>query len=296
MKSLLKEWFLHSKKERRGIVVLILILVAVILMRYFLPQAEFKEEELTELKKNLDKFHCQMASEEPKAVKSKSFNSYPKFSNKQAASYFIFDPNTIDSGSFVKLGFSPKQVSSILRYRLKAKFRSKNDFKKLYVVSESMFTKLEAYIRIAETIPHHTKQKDADTIKYIELNTADTSLLKQLRGIGGYYANKIHAYKKALGGFAFKEQLMEIKGIDSIRYQLFAHTVIIDTTHIRKLNINTLNEWELSRHPYVGKYLAKGIINYRNFKKKIQSTDQLIVDKIIDYKQAKRLDLYFVYE
>jgi DNA uptake protein ComE-like DNA-binding protein len=64
-------------------------------------------------------------------------------------SLFAFDPNTVDSVSLTRLGFSPKQARSILNYRRKGgNFKTKEDFGKLFVVSKQMYDKLLPYIEI----------------------------------------------------------------------------------------------------------------------------------------------------
>ena len=43
----------------------------------------------------------------------------------------------------------------------------------------------------------------------VSLNTADTTALKRIPGIGSYYASRIADYRKKLGGFASAEQILE---------------------------------------------------------------------------------------
>lgn len=54
----------------------------------------------------------------------------------------------------------------------------------------------------------------------IELNSADSTALVSIRGIGPYYASKILRYREQLGGFHTTRQLKEIKfqylNIDSL--------------------------------------------------------------------------------
>ena len=62
---------------------------------------------------------------------------------------FRFDPNTVSVEDLQRLGFSPKQAASIDNYRSKGgRFRRKEDFAKSYVVADSVYRRLEAYIDI----------------------------------------------------------------------------------------------------------------------------------------------------
>ena len=55
-----------------------------------------------------------------------------------------------------------------------------------------------------------TSRKSDKTDEMVELNSADTTRLKQLRGIGSGYAKMIVAYREKLGGFYKTEQLLEV--------------------------------------------------------------------------------------
>ena len=132
---------------------------------------------------------------------------------------FAFDPNTVSLADLQRLGLSERQAQSIENYREKGgRFRSKADFRKMYVVSDTLFARLEPYIEIAK----------------LELNGADSAALVSLRGIGPWYARKILDYRDRLGGFVAPEQLLEIDGIDAERYAGFADGITVDPSRIRQ--------------------------------------------------------------
>ena len=61
---------------------------------------------------------------------------------------FEFDPNSVSVEDLMRLGFSEKQALSIDNYRAKGgRFRRKSDFAKSYVVADSVYRRLEPYIR-----------------------------------------------------------------------------------------------------------------------------------------------------
>jgi DNA uptake protein ComE-like DNA-binding protein len=293
----MKELFTHNRGERLGITALICILVAVIVFPSFLSERKFPQPDMEQLKREVDAFHAELAkariaqdtvpttsrtSGGSKVSTDSQASSASKTKSSKEQTLFAFDPNTCDSASFCQLGFSPKQTSVILKYRAKGgRFRVKEDFKKMFVVSDEMYAKLESYIRITQ----------AEAPK-IELNAADTSALKRLRGIGSYYARRIVEYRSRLGGFYDIAQLKEIKGIDSERFAQFSEQAEVNSRLIRKININSADEEQLRSHPYITSGEAKAIIKYRDKKGKIGSVQELIDEKALSPESAERLTHY----
>lgn len=159
---------------------------------------------------------------------------------------FPFDPNTVSLGDLQRLGFSARQAQSIINYREKGgRFRRSSDFAKSYVVHDSVYRRLEPYIRIPK----------------IDLNAADSAALVSLPGIGPYFAAKIIEHRGKLGGFSYPEQLMDIYRFDQEKYDALKDLVTVGRSEAYP--IWTLPESELEKHPYIGKYSAHGIVLYR---------------------------------
>lgn len=161
---------------------------------------------------------------------------------------FNFDPNTVTLDELQRLGLSRRQAESIDNYRSKGgRFRSKADFSKMYVVSDTLYERLEPFIDIPK----------------LELNAADSAALVALRGIGPWYARKILDYRERLGGFCDKMQLLEIDGIDTERFAGFADEVTVDAGRIRRLDIWHAGDSLLAHHPYIGARGARSLVRYR---------------------------------
>lgn len=128
----------------------------------------------------------------------------------------------------------------------------------------------------------------------VELNSADTTALMTLYGIGGYYARKIVDFRKRLGGsFASPEQLMDIYGIDSARFVGFADRVYVDTSLIIPLDLYHMPADSMAKHPYIGKYAARGIDRYRRTVDSTSFTlDALLENGILKSAYVQRLRLY----
>ena len=118
-----------------------------------------------------------------------------------------FDPNTADSTVLLGLGLQEWQVRNIYKYRAAGGvYRRPLDFARLYGLTRKQYRELEPYIRISDDyLPAATLIKseaviERDTVRYpvkikpterIEVNTADTSMLKRVPGIGSYFARRI---------------------------------------------------------------------------------------------------------
>ena len=159
---------------------------------------------------------------------------------------FPFNPNTVSLSDLQRLGFSERQAQSIINYREKGgRFRRPADFAKSFVVADSVFKRLEPFIRIPK----------------VDLNSADSTALVTLPGIGPFYAGKIIEYRSQLGGFSFPEQLMDIYRFDQEKYDALQDLITIGPSE--PYPIWTLPEAELVKHPYIGRYAAHGVVLYR---------------------------------
>lgn len=162
---------------------------------------------------------------------------------------FQFNPNTASVEDLCRLGFSPKQAASIVEYRNKGgKFRRKSDFARSFVVSDSIYKRLEPYI----------------DIPLIDLNLADSAAFDSLPGIGGWFASKMVEYRKELGGYSYKEQLMDIWKFDREKYDNLSDLITIDETHISPYPLWTHPVDSLRLHPYIRNYeIARAIVLFR---------------------------------
>ena len=163
---------------------------------------------------------------------------------------FRFDPNTVSVDELCRLGFSPKQAQSIENYRNKGgRFRRREDFAKSFVVSDSIYKRLEQYIDIPLT----------------DLNLADSAAFDALPGIGGWFASEIIRHRNALGGFSYREQLMDIYRFDQEKYDALSDLVEVDPEHVTPYLLWELPADSLARHPYIRSYeTARAIVLYRD--------------------------------
>ena len=225
---------------------------------------------------------------------------------------FFFDPNTADSAQLRRLGLQIWQIRNIYKYRAAGGiYREKTDFARLYGLTVKEYRELEPYIRISSdylpaatlvkesasatakhdtTFVHHYPQKIAETA-HVVLNTADTTELMTVPGIGPYFARKIVQYGQRLGGYVNVDQLDEIENFpaESKRF------LVVEGATPQKLNVNKLTLNELKRHPYINFYQAKDITDYRRLHGPIKSLQDLRLLKDFPQAAIERLLPYVTY-
>ena len=189
---------------------------------------------------------------------------------------FRFDPNTVSVDELCRLGFSPKQAQSIVSYREKGgRFRRKSDFAKSFVVSDSVFRRLESYI----------------DIPLVDLNLADSAAFDTLPGIGGWFASRMVEYRKALGGYSYKEQLMDIRNFDQEKFDALSDLITVSKENMTPYPLWTLPADSLSMHPYIRNYeTACAIELYRkNTPKDDWTVENMSASGVISKEYAAKL-------
>lgn len=217
---------------------------------------------------------------------------------------FSFDPNTSDVEELMRLGFSERLSNRIAAYRLKGGvFRVKSDLMKIYGLDSTLYKQLYRYIRLPASrliLTESVKvRQSTDSVKgrqrigSFDINTADTTLLKTVYGIGPRLAARIVKFRDGLGGFIKVGQLYEVYGLDSLVVERLLKVAFIKTDFIpAKININAADEEQLARHPYIRYKLARELINYRyqhgDFQqvsdiKKLWTIDSQDLERVLPY-------------
>ena len=127
-----------------------------------------------------------------------------------------------------------------------------------------------------------------------ELNSADSLDLVQLYNIGPVIARRILKYRSLLGGYVRKEQLREVYGIDSARYNDIAPHLTVDPSRITPIDINTADIDRLKRHPYLDYYQAKAIIRLREERGAYAGVRDILNIPIIDSETFTRIEPYLI--
>ena len=289
-----KDFFYFSRGQRTGIIVLVVLIVLALIVNYTLPfffpvtekdgtaflkEAESFKKSLVSLD-SIRKANWQQQYEERQrqyAEKYKQNSPYKTFDKKATYTLFPFDPNTTDSAAFVRLGLKPFIASNILKYTKKGGvYRNSADFGKVYGILPEKFKELEPYIRIAELKTTKTEAavaKRADVM--VDLNSADTTLLMQVNGIGRGYAKGIVRFRQLLGGFVSVTQLSEVFGMRPENLEKIRPYCRVNTDLIQKIKVNVASAERLKVHPYIRFYKAKAIYELRRKKGRLHDITDL---------------------
>ena len=221
---------------------------------------------------------------------------------------FPFDPNTADSSQLIRLGLQSWQVRNIYKYRARGGvYRKKEDFARLYGLTVKDYHRLEPYIRISSDYQpaatlvggkangangtNGVYPRKIDSTQHVVLNTADTTTLRQVPGIGIYFAKEIVRYGQRLGGYVSVDQLDEIADFPQASKKYF----VVQQAHPKKLNVNQLTLQQLRRHPYINYYQARAIKEYCRLHGPLKSLDDLRLSRDFPPEVIQRLAPYVTF-
>ncbi|PZU83051.1 MAG: hypothetical protein DI529_13390, partial [Chryseobacterium sp.] len=180
-----------------------------------------------------------------------------------------FDPNELNQEQWQQLGFSEKQAISILKYRdkiLKGSFKSLEDVQKCFMISAEKFEEIKPWIKLSVADkPKQTEEKTTVTEKtdFSKINLNQITF-KQLQEFGFTEKDSagILAFRKKLGGFINKNQLLETYEIDRALGEKLVYITKLDNSNVAKHSLAEAPEDWLKNHPYF-RYSADKIIFYR---------------------------------
>jgi len=286
----LAPYFIFTQSERRGILVLIIIMVLLIGIKIYLPfYYNSKEPTKVEL---LGNFEALTGSKYNNP--GESSNSYDDYGVESSSGYVNLKLNEAQKQELTVAGFSNYVAGNIIKYREKGGiFYCKNDLLKIYGLDTIKLNKIEKKVILVYASNNTTEDNLITESKLlIELNTADTSDLILLEGIGPVISGRIIKYRTLLGGFAEFNQLKEVYGINEELLIKLSGKIEIDTTFLKKINVNSADESTLAKHPYISNYQAKAIIKYRNSIGRILQKNILLENNIFTPEEFLRIDSY----
>lgn len=295
MKKAFSAYFSFTQTERRGIgmLIVLLLLLQVILftIELWIDPVETSREELEW------RAAWKQMQEQQKMASYSDDATMPG-----SASLFAFDPNTLDSTGFLRLGLKSKTIHFLINWRNKGKiFRKKEDLKPLYTLTEAEYARIEPYISINQTTseghyPTYPGFKREPEPAFLNLNSTDSASLVRLNGIGPTLAHKIIARRQALGGFIRHEQLTEIYRFPDSTFQQLQQKLRIDPAAIVKIKINTCSIEQLKAHPYIGEKIGNNIILLRNGLGRYENIEQLKQVPLMNAEIYRKIAPYFIVE
>lgn len=252
-----------NSNEQKGITALLLILGVFILGGILAPNL-FEPADV-EVHISIDSLPNEVGNE-------KEINQ-PKSSEhrKREFNFHKFNPNEVTYQELVNFGFTDKEAKNWVNYlESGGYFKREADLLKLYAIDEAKLNAMKDFLFFPSNEMEENKTEIIKAKTYdkkpvtVAINTADTTALKQLKGVGSYFARKIVEYRTKLGGFYKKEQLFEIWNFNPEVLTYPENTIILDTAILEKLPLNTISKENLAKHPYLTWKQANSIVNLRN--------------------------------
>jgi len=296
----LKDFFDFSKGERIGILVLLVLifflLAGHVIMNRLNPGTDF---EYTEFREKVNEWYA----EEADNVASDHEDTGIILNDKKVYKLSNFDPNFANKTKLMELGISEKASNTLIRYREKGGvFYKPEDVRKIYGLSDSLYELLAPYIQISVVRRENWSQKETaktwnevkEEVPLIELNRVDSVGLLPLPGIGPVYAGRIVKYRNLLGGFCYREQLKEVYGLSSETFENIYELICLDTSFIKKIDLNEVSAKQLKMHPYLNTYQAEAILYFRDYNGRFESVNELLSNKLLSSEDFEKVKHYFV--
>lgn len=315
----IQDFFGISPKESRGALVLIglsfmLIWAPTVFKWWVLPL--FQDDTVPFTIEQLDSTAALIPESKSSYNTDRNFSEnevrYTRPDEKSAAParLFAFDPNTASPAQLQELGVPRFLAQRIQKYREKGgKFRRKEDLKRIYDFPPPLYSRLEGYIvlpgssaengKFEGTPSENTPFPSREVKTYVrptpvvfDINTADTSQLNALRGIGSKLSARIVKFRDGLGGFHSADQYSEIYGLDSLALSELRRYGRVQSAP-KKIAINTATVQELNQHPYFrNRKLNEVIIRYREQHGPFSSAEAMKEIRILDEATLRKMVPY----
>ena len=268
-----RDFFYFSKGERSGLIVLLcLITIAgILLILNNKPDSGLQQTSIANVREQPDK------PSDSQPLKTQSETNNPSSIKDLPAKKPSVSANASKQSSSVK---TPENVSVT---ELKSEDKKES-------VSERV-QRITSYSH-----PSYSRVEKFKEGTVVELNTADTTTLKKVPGIGSSFAKRIVGYRNLLGGYYSVVQLSEVYGIDEDRYNALAQWFSADPSLVSTLAVNELPQDSLRRHPYINYGQAKVISQLRKQKGKLMGWENFqLLDEFTDADKI-RLQHYLSFE
>ena len=261
----LKDAFSFSRTERNGIIILVgLIILTFILPRHFerlFPERiEYHHaEHIAEIDSFLASRKIEKEAHNPadgrKAIGEKSYRNRKEVKLHPEN----FNPNKVTREKLREIGFPEKVVSNLIKYREKGgRFRSRSDVKKIYGVTDDLYSSIKNYIVIPKSGSGLT------SIGSIRLdNIEENDLEKQIdpNRIDNYDGSVV-SNKSGYTGMSTGNNAQGPPREDKPKVPL-------------KIKINSANEEEWMKLYGIGPAYSKRIVKFRDALGGFHSIDQI---------------------
>lgn len=284
-----------TKKQRSGNIIVLVVVIICCILPFLAPllvkekkydHSSFEKEIALLQVKQVDsgsRFSAKEPGDDPPFFQpsgSKNFTASRK------GELFFFDPNTLDEDGWRKLGIRDKTIGTIKNYLAKGgRFRKAEDISKIWGLAKEDAERIIPFVRLPavenkatlfeQTKPGAKPEKKEFSQALIDINTADTTALIALPGIGSKLSQRIINFRDRLGGFHSVEQVGETFGLPDSTFQKIKKRLVVKTASVKRINVNTATVDELKAHPYIRYAIGNAIVQYRSQHGNFSSVDEL---------------------
>jgi DNA uptake protein ComE-like DNA-binding protein len=250
-----REYLGYPKKERRGIFVLLTMLMFVAF--YNIIEHQLWSSDLTLPTITVSPLDANFESEKIRNNVAKEFSEKPIFLD------------TASITALTAIGFSKYQATIIFNYIQKGgAIYTVKDLAKIYSIDQKTIAQTQSKIIFSDSSSRKYQPKNNSffvkkVLKKVELNSCDSASLDSVFYMSSYLAGRIINYRNRLGGFFELTQIQLIYGIDTTVYAKISTHLSLDSANIKRIDLNKVSFERLAQHPYIGYKLAKVIVNYR---------------------------------
>lgn len=277
----IKDYFAFTRGEKRGAVVLLLIIAILIAAQFFTDIFNTNTQtDFSEFEDAINQFEKELKEKDNSKVQNLSIE------------LFEFNPNTISDSEWKRLGFKDWQVKTINNYKAKGgNWKTKNDVAKIYGLDSSHYEQLKPYILLPDNFEYKSstnfKEKNLPiTLFDFNPNTISKSQWKKL-GFKDWQIKTIFNYKAKGGNWKTKSDVAKIYSLSESHYQKLEPYILLPVKkenstkkaqkdYSKKVDINTADANELTnlKGIYSEKYAAI-IIKHRDKIGGFSSKEQL---------------------
>ncbi len=282
-KKLVREYFTYNKREKRGLSVLLFLILASVLFRlgisiYPIAEYQWTEEQLEKIKR----FETSISDVEAIEQEYVGQIDITEIDSTQSLFELVsFDPNEVSVAFLVQTGLNERSASMLNKYvNAGGKIKSKDDLLKVYFMDTAWVDSLSDYLVFPQKETTSYEQKNEFKTDYkrdslsenknkkkkivpLDINIADSASLVNLPGLGPFYVKEIIRMREKLGGIRDYSQLSMIYKMSEENIDRIADVTFIDPTTFSYININKVKLDRLGRHPYIKWKEAKTLLNYR---------------------------------
>lgn len=303
-KQLIQDYFTFSRNERKGIIVLVVLI--------FLLAVANKAIFFFETPAKIDAVLLDSARHEL-GLAIDSINQ-----KEALQTLFAFNPNTIDSVALDRLAIPQSVKINLLKFRDKGgKIYSNTDFKKIYGVTDQVYNQVSPYLLLGNESNQQVMTAKASELFSFDPNTTSDSEFLRL-GFSNKQITTIRKYLDKGGIFRNKADFFKIRVISENQKRILSDLVVIESgqnvsqgeksaVNAPVIELNSADSVQLKQLPGIGSVLSKRIVKYRDLLGGFYSINQVkevyglseqtirqIEEKVtLDKSRIRKLDLNF---